>query len=320
MLNTTQCKPPMDDGEVVAIFRSAIGYVRKVRASGMDQAVAIAHAEATSAKEVAKLKPLKPDAVNGWVRVFTESGLAFTPLVPDADPEWGPGEWRLTVVHSDPLEYRLHVPAWKQWTSNGTGNVSLSVDQYRSATKVAAAVLAATGVVMLDDEPGKWKRIWDGGYKVKNKQGDQNAKTRTARGVKAKLLENVDHEWPGASSLRYVLLAGWLYDRLSQAAQPADDDIPDPTGRAAWRQDGTLWFAWGKIWEDIERQHRVNDGERLALKRRLLAGLEGEKDFQHSEYRHLGGTRKSYVVWSRREFAVLEEIATQDAAPADGTP
>jgi hypothetical protein len=33
------------------------------------------------------------------------------------------------------------------------------------------------------------------------------------------------------------------------------------------------------------------------------------------EYRHLGGARKSYVVWSRREFAVLEELATTDDSP-----
>jgi hypothetical protein len=44
------------------------------------------------------------------------------------------------------------------------------------------------------------------------------------------------------------------------------------------------------------------------------------EDFRHSEYRHLGGARKSYVVWSRREFAVLEEMAatltTSSSPPA----
>jgi hypothetical protein len=42
------------------------------------------------------------------------------------------------------------------------------------------------------------------------------------------------------------------------------------------------------------------------------------EDFRHSEYRHLGGARKSYVVWSRREFAVLEDMAatlTTSATP-----
>jgi len=164
--------------------------------------------------------------------------------------------------------------------------------------------------VMLDDDPKRWKQIWDGGYKVRdNVSAGDRATKRNARGVKAKLLDNAGAEWPGASSLRYVLLASWLYDRLAQAAQPSDDDIPDPTGRAAWRADGTLWFAWGKVWEDIERQHRVETGERLALKRRLLARMGASEDFRHEEHRHLGGARKSYVVWSRREFAVLEDMA-----------
>lgn len=245
--------------------------------------------------------------------MFTEIGLSYGPLDPanpDSDPEWGPGEWGLTVVHSDPIEYRLHVPHWRELTADKTGNVTLSVDQYCSATKVARAVLAATGRVMLDDDPKRWRQIWDGGYKVRdNVSAGDRATKRNARGVKAKLLDNAGQEWPGASSLRYVLLASWLYDRLAQAAQPSDDDIPDPTGRAAWRADGTLWFAWGKVWEDIERQHRVENGERLALKRRLLARMGAAEDFRHAEHRHLGGARKSYVVWSRREFAVLEDMA-----------
>lgn len=310
MVNTVMCKPPMADDEVVAIFRSAISFVRKTRASGTDQTVAIQQADEQPQTAADTKKPSK--AAPSATKVFTEIGLSFAPLVPDSDsdPEWGPGEWQLTVVHSDPLEYRLHVPAWRKWTPSGTGNVSLTVDQYRSAAKVAAAVLAATGVVMLDDEPARWKRIWDGGYKVQDNKSSQNPKKRTARGVKAKLLDDVTHEWPGASSLRYVLLAGWLYDRLAQASQPSDDDIPDPTGRAAWRQDGTLWFAWGKVWEDIERQHRVNEGERLAFKRRLLSLVGDEvKDFTHSEFRHLGGTRKSYVVWGKAEFAALDRLA-----------
>jgi hypothetical protein len=310
-VNSLQCRPPMDDSEVVALYRSAIGYARKTRAAGVDSEVAIQQAEASGPPPaVSATQGAKQAAVRGEWKTFTETGLSFAPADPDSDPEWGPGEWHLTVVHSDPLEYRLHVPAWIPLTAQGTGNISLTVDQYVSAPKVARAVLAATGTVMLDAEPGKWRRIWDGGYRVEDGKSQQNPKKRVALGLKAKLLANVSHEWPGASSLRYVLLATWLYDRLSQASQPADDDVPDPTGRACWRQDGTLWFAWGKVWEDIERQHRVQDGERLALKRRLLAHLPGEKDFGHAEYRHLGGARKSYVVWSRREFAILESLAT----------
>jgi hypothetical protein len=319
-VNAIQCKPPLDDTECVTIYRSAIGFVRKNRAAGVTADAALVAAE-TAVAPAAPAARQPGLAATGWQRVFTEVGLSYAPLTPDSDsdPEWGPGEWGLTIVHSDPIEYRLHVPHWRAMTADRTGNVTLTVDQYRSAAKVAAQVLAATGRVMLDDDPKRWRQIWDGGYKVRdNVSAGDRATKRTARGVKAKLLDNAGEEWPGASSLRYVLLASWLYDRLSQASQPSEDDVPDPTGRAAWRQDGTLWFAWGKVWEDIERQHRVENGERLALKRRLLARMGAAEDFRHSEYRHLGGARKSYVVWSRREFAVLEDMAatlTTSATP-----
>ena len=318
-VNAMQCKPPLDDTECVSLYRSAIGYVRKNRAAGVTADAAIAAADAPLPPAATPTSPRQAGlAATGWQRVFTEIGLSFAPAVPesDSDPEWGPGEWGLTIIHSDPIEYRLSVPHWRQFTADGTGAVTLTVDQYRSAAKVAAAVLSVTGRVMLDDDPKRWKQIWDGGYKVRDNiaAGDRATK-RTARGVRAKLLDNPGEEWPGASSLRYVLLASWLYDRLSQASQPADDDVPDPTGRAAWRQDGTLWFAWGRVWEDIERQHRVEVGERLAIKKRLVARTGADGDFRHEEYRHVGGARRSYVVWSRSEFAALEEMAATRVAP-----
>lgn len=327
-VNAAQCKPPLDDGEVVSIYRSAIKYARKTRSMGMDHQTAIADAGRAMKDEAASgKKKKKPGTERKWISTMTDTGLVFAPMdpTPGTGPEWSPGEWQLIVVRGDPVEYRLHVPAWKKYTYNETGNIALSCDQFRSAARVAAAVLAATGVVMLDDSPGKWKAIWDGGYKVKDPRAGKK-KSRVARGVKAKLLDTAVIETPGASSKRYVILAGWLYDRLSAAAQPSDDDIPDPTGRAAWRHDGTLWFAWGKIWEDIERQHRVLEGERLALKRRLLGAI-GEREWRDQEYRHLGGQRRLYVVWGRREFAALEAMASEGAdAPtepdstADGSP
>jgi hypothetical protein len=332
-VNATKCKPPLPADEVRSIFRSALSYVRKTHAAGEQPEHAMrvdglgdgepeAECDATAAEPAepaAGGKKHKRPQVRKTTEAFTETGLSFAPVSPgaDSDPEWGPGEWQLTIVHSDPLEYRLHVPAWKRYTVSNTGNVSLSVDQYRSATKVAAAVLAATGRVMLDAEPGLWKAIWDGGIKVRD--GVSNPKTarqRKTRGVKAKLLDSAVEEWPGASSQRYVALAGWLYDRLANASQPNDEDAPDPAGRAAWRQDGTLWFSWSRVWEDIERSHKVSEGERLALKRRLLGRLD-LPDWDHGRFRHLGDTRRTYVVWTRREFAALETMANEEGPRED---
>lgn len=316
MVNQTNIKPPLSENECTAIFRSVVAYVRKNKSAGVDANDAIERYEGSG---IARTTEQSQPPLRSWQRVFTETGLTFVPQQEGWDAEWMPGEWRITVVHSDPLEYRLHVPSWCRYTANGTGSISLTVDQYRSAARVATAVLAATGVVMLDDEPGKWKKIWDGGESIAEGR-DQDGKairTHKSRGLRAKLLDNVAHEYPGSSSQRYVALASWLYDRLSQASQPNDEDIPDSTGRASWRQDGTLWFSWSRVWEDIERQHRVNEGERLSTKRRILARLgDDEKDFKHSEYRHVGGSRRSYVVWTKREFAALEELATEDGENA----
>lgn len=336
-VNASKCKPPLPADEVRSIFRSALAYVRKTHAASeqpehamtVDGLAGDGEGEtcgddgdgggACDAAPAAGGRKQKRPAVRKTTEAFTETGLSFAPVSPgaDSDPEWGPGEWQLTIVHSDPLEYRLHVPAWKRYTVNNTGNVSLSVDQYRSATKVAAAVLAATGRVMLDAEPGLWKAIWDGGAKVRDGVSNpKTAKQRKTRGVKAKLLDSAVEEWPGASSQRYVALAGWLYDRLANASQPNDEDTPDPAGRAAWRQDGSLWFSWSRVWEDIEKAHKVSEGERLALKRRLLGRLD-MPDFLHGRHRHLGDTRRTYVVWTRREFAALERMANEEGPRED---
>lgn len=306
VVNNLSIVPPLSDNEVTNIYRSVIGHVRKTRAAGISVEQAVEFTPDSAGQE----KPMR-----SWVQAFTESGLSYAPMHEGWDSEWLPGEWMLTVVHSDPLEYRLHVPAWCKHTANGTGNVSLTVDQYRSAAKVAAAVLSATGTIMLDDEPGKWKQIWDGGETIAEGRHEKSGKplgTHKSRGMKAKLLDNVAQEWPGLSSLRYVQLAAWLYDRLSQASQPTEDDTPDSTGRPCWRKDGTLWFSWSKVWEDIERNHRVQEGDRLSTKRRLLGHIGGDaRDFKHADYRHPGGNRKSYVVWTQEEFAVLESLATE---------
>lgn len=315
-VNAVACKPPLDDAEVVQLYRSAIAFCRKTRAAGMDASAALAAAETAALATPGAPAAAKQSALKGEWKTFTEIGLSFSPRTPDSDPEWEPGEWTLIVNHADPIEYRLVVPAWAHYLAaeqRGLGSISLTVDQYLSAAKVARAVLAATGVVMLDAEPGKWRRIWEGGYKVEDGKNTATPVKRVARGVKAKLLDNPAHEWPGASSLRYSLLATYLYDRLSQASPPGEDDAPDSTGRATWRADGTLWFGWGKLWEDISRQHRLEDGERLGFKRRMLCHMPGHSDFRHAEYRHPGGSRRSYVVWTRQEMAVLERLANAAA-------
>ena len=311
MVNTMNCKPPLDKDEVVMIYRQAIAWRRKCDSANISTEKAIEKAEKEGMQAPAAPKAGdKTKREEGEAdRNLTRWGLMFAPPRAGGDPEWWPGEWRLTIVHSDPREYRLTVPAWSIYTQDGTGSVSLTTSQFEAPAKIASAVLERTGRVILHENPEEWRQIWLGRPARAAAQGRRAR--RPVRGLMSKLMDNCEEEWPGESSLRYVTLAGWLMDRLIQAQPPQDDDCPCPTGRATWRQDGTLWFGWHRTWEDIERQHRLIEGERLSIKRRLLALFVAGPDFKHSKFKHNSGKTVSYVVWSRRELAMLESLATE---------
>ena len=98
--------------EVIMLYRSAVAFVRKTQSAGTPIEVAMTQCERgiTEKKKRGDPTPKEKD----WVRAFTVTGLHYAPPKDGGEPEWWPGEWQLTVVHGDPLEYRLHVPAWAE--------------------------------------------------------------------------------------------------------------------------------------------------------------------------------------------------------------
>jgi putative DNA primase/helicase len=324
MVNDRNCRPPLVRDEIIAIYRQAIAFRRKCDSANIptERAVELAATEgmpdeapaAVAGARSARITPEPDNSMTRW-------GLMYAAPRNGGDPEWWPGEWTLTIVHSDPREYRITVPAWRVLTQDGTGSVSLTTSQFENPAKVASAVLERTGKVILNENPEEWRSIWMG--KPARAGGPNRRPRRAVRGLMSKLMDNAEEEWPGESSLRYVVLASWLMDRLMQAQPPSDEDTPCPTGRATWRQDGTLWFGWNRTWEDIERQHRLVEGERLSIKRRLCSLFGNVPDFTHSKYRHASGKTVSYVVWTRRDLALLESLATEggrNPSPVEAQP
>jgi hypothetical protein len=307
-VNLMQCVPPLSDEEVMLIARNAIDYRRKADARGIGTQEAVAAAEESGPPTPGDTAPSPPAELAGGLHKLTRWGLAYQPPRddPEGEPEWWPGDWRLTIVHSDPRVYRLTVPAWGPLTADGSGAVDLSVAQFEQADGVASAVLARTGRVVLGEVPGQWEGVWNG---LAAKAATRQAPGRRAkRGLLAKLIDVADESWPGQSSLRWATLAGWLFDALSAADAANDDDTPCSRGRPTWRADGTLWFGWTAVWEGIERNHRLSEGERLATKRRILAA-HGTEDFRHVRYRHAGDERATYVVWTPHQLSLLERLA-----------
>jgi hypothetical protein len=97
------------------------------------------------------------------------------------DGEWWPGLWHVVIMsRGDDVTYRLCAPFLPD------GHIDLTVEEYDSWRAVHRAVLGATGTVCLDDEPGKWRRLWKGW--VDRRTG------RFYRGLEGKLLREAE-EW-----------------------------------------------------------------------------------------------------------------------------
>jgi hypothetical protein len=304
-LNQTQCVVPLKDEELRGIWKSQLRWGMKARAAG---ATKVASTDPDADQKVEEAR-----AAN----VHSASGLEFR------SGEWFPGMWRLTVVHGDPREFRIHVPIVGATSSEkDCVSVSLSSADWASPMAVARKILEATGTIDVQDpNPKEWAKIWNG-YSFK-KEGEKG--TTRIRGLKVKLMDERSEEWPPAEQQRFSVVAGWLLDALTNVAPPdpeASDSQPNPTGKASWVNWGDegwlLFFSWNRVWEDVTKLRKVKlmDGEAVALKRRILAAC-GEPEFRVERVRTDAGVRRRYYVWTQKQIDHLANIAHPDSGPSN---
>jgi hypothetical protein len=300
-LNKTQLEKELDDSQIRSIWKSQLRWGMKARAAAPSLKVASTDPEADKKVEEAKAES-----------VHTASGLEFR------SGEWFPGMWRLTVVHSDPKEFRLHVPIVGASSSEkDVVSVSLSSADWASPMSVARLILEATGTIDVQDpNPKEWAKIWNG-YSFK-KEGEKG--TTRIRGLKVKLMDERQEEWPPAESQRFAVVAGWLLDALTNVAQPdpeSNDTQPNPSGKPSWVNWGDegwlLFFSWNRAFEDIRKNRKVKleEGEAIALKRRILAAA-AEPEFRVERVRTDSGVRRRYYVWTQKHVDHLANIAHPD--------
>jgi hypothetical protein len=300
-INQTMCRPPLGDKELTSIWQGQLKWAIKVRAAGEGPAFLKEKLESHLSGEE---EPAEESAVD---TPFTLTGLEYR------DGEWFPGRWRLRVIHNDPVIYVLALPIHTKGEDRVV-DVTMDAETYRSAAKVAHAVLEATHTVILDEVPETWATIWCG----KGARRGQPA----IRGLKAKLMDSAAEEEPTVEGLRYARVAGWLLDVLSITPEPGaeetDDGVPDAGGRPSWvrASDGEweLWFSWGRAWEDVDRGRRkLLDGDQQMVKRLILAET-GEVEFVVGRHRGDGGSSKRYIRFTAKHLRALERIATGEAA------
>ena len=261
----TLCSPPLPEEDLRRIHQQAINYTRR---------------------------DLREDSRAG----FTVHGLRFE------NGLWLPGDWKLTIILSDPVEYALHVPAWKELTNDGEGVVHLDVDEFRAADKVAAKVQAATRVIVLDDVPRVWPAIWNGTL------GNKKEQRQPCRGLKAILIDAAERVKPAATEQRYITVAEMFQAEIGQARSAGDEDNPDPR-RPVIRADGTIWFRWNELWSEAF-QFRLVERKEVSSFARRVGILPSDYRIVTCANRASGGgkNRLRFCVLQPKHLARLTEI------------
>ena len=302
-VNEKKCNPPKSDDEVQNIFRHELRWATQVRAKGVEEA---------EEKKAALEKRL--DGGSDKPKSEDEeqpSAFTFTGLERRGE-EWWPGQWRLKVIHSDPVSFVLRVPVYRavgETEKTVLVHIPMDAETFRSAAKVAHAILEATHTVIVDAVPEEWFAMWNG---TGRKRGQ-----RAIRGLKAKLMDVAIQEAATAENCRFAAVAGWLQEVLSMNPRPdADDDgpgVPDVTGMPGWVKSKSgeweLWFGWTKVWEMVDRGRRkLEEGDILKVKKMILAFV-GERELAIGRGAGEGGSSRRFVRFAERHLRALERLA-----------
>lgn len=301
--NEKYVKPPKTDAECLKIINSCFEYYRK---RSDDEGWRPTPTDLTDDSISAVAEMLENNTEAQVVPVSGYEGHGLKRYYVGQIEAYRPGDWYIQMVQSDPPEVILCVPAWESTACKG--QVHMTFDTFRSASKVASVVFTATHRVILDGDAGKWRGIWKG-IEASKKTGGVSIPGLMEQLIQRK---NMEHDIQvGTSSLRYAQLAGHLMAVFKAAKiAPEDDPAPNETGRACWVTPEELWFQWGRVWEDIGRSHDVLPGERNKLRSRLLHRM-GCSDFTHKRHR-FGPIRLEYVVFDKEWVSAVEAMAAGD--------
>lgn len=215
---------------------------------------------------------------------------------------WEPGSWRLTIVESEPAEYKLHVPHPKDPKRSVT--VLLDAGEITSAPDVAEAILNATkSVDVTDPNPERWRKVWIG----ENFRNDDGG-WRSIRGLKCKLFDDADHEIPSIEANESANYAAILYSYLqwgfskTEAGESESERLPNHSGLPKWIQDkdGTwgLWLKWNETVDAAWRKRGLQQPRkpvRGILKGMILEAV-GEANFETQAKRFDGGSSRWFIL------------------------
>lgn len=280
-INAALCEPPKSEAEVIKIAHDQFSYYRD---------------RAESRRKAGRFK-------------FEDYGLVWN----SEERCWEPGDWRLTVVASDPAEFKLRIPHPDGRRESTV--IRMSGDDWLKPLRVAVKVLEATGKIDLcDPNPGRWVKTWNG-ESVKNGEGVWES----IRGLKCLLSDIADVEIPSRETNISTYNASILLSYIDgfPKAVPGDGDNdrkPNHSGTPKWitNQGGEwcLWLKWNETvaasWQKAKLPALPLNARR-ALKESIIEE-SGDKDIARTSM-VFGGKTGKWFVFEERHIDALRKVA-----------
>lgn len=276
-VNAYDCRPPKGDDEVVAIANSQFNFY-------------MARAE---------------DRRN-------ERPLERTGLVYNVETgTWDPGEWTLTVVHSDPKAYKLSI-----LNPNAPGEraeVYVDVHTFRRSDLLATAITNVCDFDVANPSKTLWAKIWDG-----ESVRDEAGQLRNLQGLRVRMLDDKGDEYPPAECKTYSRTAGCLIQYLKRfSSSNAEDGELAESGTPQWvtnKRTGQdeLLLKWESMWEAVQKRFPfIANKDVIDLRRRLLTVVSPGLDRFPDRLETINGHRSRWIVWNDSHIRALERLSVE---------
>lgn len=277
-LNATKCEPPKSRDEVVKIASDQFAYYRD--------------------RQIERRAN----------RPYERYGLAWN----NEDRCWEPGLWSMTVVHSDPREYKIRIPHLDRTQPAYT--IRIGSKEFQSAKDVSNAILEVTGRINMNDpNPARWTAIWNG----ENIQVPGEGWV-SITGLSCRLLADADDEYPppeaSATCNNYSMLLAYLSDFQKIETGSESDSLPNPSGAPKWIQspggEWLLWLQWrttlAAAWRKASLPPPTN-----AQANRLLGVLRAEvgEERLKSHSKRIGEKVQKFFAFDDHTFECLRKLS-----------
>jgi len=195
---------------------------------------------------------------------------------------WEPGDWRLTVVKSEPAEFKLRIPH-----PDGRKEpvvIRLSGEEWVTPKRVAVRILEATGSIdLLDPNPARWAKTWNG----ESVQSDSGGWEST-RGLKCLLADEADEEIPPKDtnvSTYYASILLAYIDSIEKTVSGDGEEATKPKrdGKPKWIVSPTtgewrLWVRWNETVEAAWKRASLGTPPPLKERAALRAAIAAESE------------------------------------------